>query len=345
MRTRIIKGIKVIVFLIGFLMLYEEVNNILIFKDANTMKVESFLKQREDSIEVVFIGSSHVYYAVQPMQLWKDYGIASHNFATPSQTVALAYYAVKEAIERQHPKVVVVDIYKLQEEQKVPTADGRGRVLIDRLSMTNKIEAVTDIYERDVWVDYFIPISYYHSRWQTLNETDFNPDNTVALGAKMGKKWRKFDDFTEVIQTKSLPINQDTTAVFYFKKIIQLCKENDTELLAVTLPYYCDENEQMQINGYEEFFQEQGVTYLNLFHKNSEIKLDYTYDMSDSQHLNIIGAQKVTSYLGDYLKTCYELKDVSNDKNYVKWDEDYREYEKKKKSAIKLLNKNFTKKQ
>ena len=46
-------------------------------------------------------------------------------------------------------------------------------------------------------------------------------------------------------------------------------------------------------------------------------------DFSDVNHLNINGANKVSSYFGDYLVSHYDLRDWSTDE---RWKEDYQSY-------------------
>lgn len=68
------------------------------------------LKQyEENSFEVLFLGSSQMVYAAQPMLLWEKYGITSYNMATSATTIAGNYWGAEIAFETQNPKVVVID--------------------------------------------------------------------------------------------------------------------------------------------------------------------------------------------------------------------------------------------
>ena len=51
--------------------------------------------------------------------------------------------------------------------------------------------------------------------------------------------------------------------------------------------------------------------------------VDYETDCYDDTHLNRSGAEKVTTYLGDYLAAHYTLSDHRNDPAYASWHGDY----------------------
>ena len=52
----------------------------------------------------------------------------------------------------------------------------------------------------------------------------------------------------------------------------------------------------------------------------SALALDYKVDFYDYRHVNISGAEKVTSYLADYLQTNYQFKNRLNEKQKEEWD-------------------------
>lgn len=58
-----------------------------------------------------------------------------------------------------------------------------------------------------------------------------------------------------------------------------------------------------------------------------EIGFDFTTDMTDWQHVNYSGVQKLTSYLGQYLQTTYNLEDHRNDPAIADlWNKDYQTF-------------------
>jgi hypothetical protein len=54
----------------------------------------------DDTFDVTFLGSSFALYAIYPMELYRDFGIASYNMATGNQSIEASYYLAKESIEK-----------------------------------------------------------------------------------------------------------------------------------------------------------------------------------------------------------------------------------------------------
>ena len=60
---------------------------------------DNFAAIPRDSLDVVFIGSSHTFCSTMPKLLEEEYGIKSFDLATSAQTIPMSYYACMEAIE------------------------------------------------------------------------------------------------------------------------------------------------------------------------------------------------------------------------------------------------------
>ena len=67
--------------------------------------------QSEDSIDAVFLGTSHIHCNVNTALLWEEYGIAAYDYSGAEQPLWMTYYYLKEFYKYQDPKVVVLDLY------------------------------------------------------------------------------------------------------------------------------------------------------------------------------------------------------------------------------------------
>lgn len=47
---------------------------------------------------------------INPVEIWKEYGIPSYNFANGAQRIQISEYYLKEALQRQKPKVAVLEV-------------------------------------------------------------------------------------------------------------------------------------------------------------------------------------------------------------------------------------------
>lgn len=83
------------------------------------------------------------------------------------------------------------------------------------------------------------------------------------------------------------------------------------------------------------------MDYLDLNLKLGEVGIDWKTDSLDKgDHLNLSSAQKVTKYLGEYLKLAYELPDHRGEAFYAAWDKEEEEYRQKAEDNLKVMIKN-----
>ena len=88
-----------------------------------------------------------------------------------------------------------------------------------------------------------------------------------------------------------------------------------------------DENFGELANSLEKFLLAKNIEYINFYKLIDEIGLDANTDMADSIHVNVDGAKKVTSYIGNYLIEKGYVTDRRNDSAFSKWHEDYEKSE------------------
>ena len=108
----------------------------------------------------------------------------------------------------------------------------------------------------------------------------------------------------------------------YLTKIYELCEENEIELVLVTTPAP-DNWTYAKHNSVSDWADENDVKYLDMNLNVDEIQIDWAKDTRDGgDHLNFLGATKLTAYFGSYLKDNYDLTDHRQDEVYSSWNED-----------------------
>ena len=105
-----------ILFVLVFGAVYHPVSNLLERK-VSTERFSEFWEDPE-GFDVWFMGSSHMFYAVQPMELWKQYGIRSFNLASAGGNLLQVYWTMMCALQYSQPELIVVDTYKVQLNEK-----------------------------------------------------------------------------------------------------------------------------------------------------------------------------------------------------------------------------------
>ncbi len=284
-------------------------------------KYYDFYHQEQD-FDVLFLGTSHVLNAVYPMELWRDYGIVSYNMANHSENICTNYWQLRNALQYTKPKVVVIDLYAV---------DGDGKVneqylhnFLDEVPFSPlKIEMVRDLLEPDKRMEYLFNLSLYHSRWEEIGREDLKPSRGVEKGAELR------DEVTVNVPPVLIPKEEyDPTERLnkqYLQKIIDLCKEQDIDIILMYVPYTMPEGDQMVANWGYVAAQKNGIPYLNFVYE--DLKINYATDCADEgHHLNASGARKLTDYLGKYISTNYDVEDHREDPAYDFWYQDYDAY-------------------
>ena len=334
--------IRTCVFISGFLCILSLVSSIMRNKVHENDTVATFYEQKQDSLDVIFIGSSHSFSTFSPMELWAEEGITSYNIATGSQPIGCSYYLLQEAIRMQHPKLVVLETYSLnyiedynskerihQALDCIPLSIFKIRALNEYLSPTMSTEEQ---------LEFLFPFLLYHNRWNDLRSRDF----------KSARKWlRGFYIQTNVepqnrYMDDPVPEELYDRSVEYYEKIIELCRENQIKLVLCQSPMGEDpDNRRVYgcLKTVEEYAGSQGLPYINFDTLIDELGVDYRTDFADSRHLNVLGAEKTTKYIGTYLKENFQLTDHRSEASYLSWDQDYKEYKNYLKKVRKRVRK------
>ena len=299
-------------------------------EDKISREIKGSFFESETNMDVIFMGTSHMYNGVLPMELWNEYGIASYNWGYSNSTPAQNYYVLKEVVKYTNPKVVVLDMNGLVEYND----DGNGkyrhdaimqsRVLFDSFPISlNKIQAVNDLFDDyDNRADFLWDYIIYHSRWASMNSvSDINPIKSTEMGAYF------LDDhigagFNPISPDDKLDNIEQYVCYDYLIKTLEFCQQKGIAVLGVYLPHVMDDTSQRVANTIGDTFDKyDGCTYFNMINQGI---LAYNTDMyADGGHVNYSGACKTTSWLGNYLKNNYSLDDYSQNPY---WQDCYNKY-------------------
>ncbi len=278
--------------------------------------------QQEEDFDVLFLGTSHVLNAVYPMELWRDYGIVSYNMANHSENICTNYWQLRNALAYTTPKVVVIDLYAVDGDSKVNEQYLHN--FTDAMPFsTLKIEMVRDLLVPEKRMEYLFNLSLYHSRWEELGREDIHPKTGLEKGAELREEVTVNVPPTLIPQEEYDPT--DRLNKQYLQKIIDLCKAQQIEVILMYVPYTMPEGDQQVANWGYAAAEKNGIPYLNFVYEDLEI--NYATDCADeAHHLNASGAKKVTNYLGNYIRTHYDVADQRKQPAYASWHEDYEEY-------------------
>lgn len=293
-------------------------------RDDGTRKYGPFFEDGQD-YDVLFFGTSRVLDGISPMELWRDYGITSYNMGNSSECLDVTEQVMRLAFERHVPKVAVVDVYYVDRELYEPWTYTYRHMFYDELPLSpSKIQAVYATQPEGGRLEFLMPFSLYHGRWEELI-TGTSERMVECEPFTMGSELR----IGRVIPTKYPHTNAVCEDVLpghdALRRIAALCREYGVEPVFVMLPAPISEEEQMAVRSVQRLAQELGVPYLNM----TDIGvIDYDADCYDwLGHLNPDGASKTTAYLGAWLAQRYALSDKRGSDISAYWDEHLAQYQ------------------
>lgn len=308
---RIGRNILFIVILVG---LFVGVSKILettatkndIYVPIRNKSMFRILKEPNDTIDVVVLGDSLSYTSVSPMELWEQQGITSYICGQPGQRIQETYYLLERVFETQSPKLIILETNVMF----------RGKP---------GLAGVKDSLAK--LGNHYVPLFRHHDMWKSFVMDKKYPEENYKGFAFRSKK-RSYKRGEYMLKTKQREQMPDIVLI-YMNKIMDLCNENNAKLLLVSSPSPSNYNYRRH-NSLEKYAKENSLAYLDMNLLVNKIGIDWKNDTVDrGDHLNLFGAQKVTRYLGEYLKEQYKLPDHRSDHAYDSWRKELHNYNRK----------------
>ncbi len=315
--------IKPILFVVVLLLLLESASYVLMHTEGgNDKQARQILREPAHTLDYLVLGDSESYSSLSPMEIWREYGYAGYNCGVPGQRLQDTFYFLQEVLERQSPKVILLETNLLfrssdSQEEFQKTA---GSV-----------------------IQQFFPIYKYHDRWKYMtldtllfgwrnpkrNEPDtlkgFRYNITIAPYTK--GDYVKRTDQVEPIQ--EIPLR-------YLNRLADLCDEQGIQLILYSSPSPSCWS-YAKHNGVAAYAADRALPYVDLNLHLEGLGIDWSKDTRDKgDHVNYYGARKVTAYLGAYLEQNGGLTDHRQDAGYASWADLLAKYENMTQTAEKI---------
>ncbi|HIS95371.1 MAG TPA: hypothetical protein IAC19_06325 [Candidatus Ventricola gallistercoris] len=293
-------------------------------RDDGARKYGPFFEDGQD-YDVLFFGTSRVLDGVSPMELWRDYGITSYNMGNSSECLEVTEWVLRLSLEHHVPNVALIDVYYVDRNRYDAWAYPFRHMFFDEIPLSrSKVQAVRATLPEYMHLEFLMPFSLYHGRWeeilsgQTERMVDCEP---FMMGSELriGRVTPDMYPHTDDVWQEELP-GHDA-----LRRIVSVCRENGIEPVFLMLPAPISEQEQMYVNSVAPLAQELGVTFLDM--RDLGVVDFYTDCYDWLGHLNPDGASKVTAYLGDWLKSRYDLEDKRTSEVSAYWNENLAQYE------------------
>lgn len=336
--------IKSVIFIVIFLLTLIPVSYIVRTNGDVKDRFSGFYAEKEDTIDIVMIGSSPVFPYYCAPKLWGETGIAAYPLSSNVQRPMAMKYLVKEAEKTQSPSLYIFEMrmYTIKDEDlRENMAYTRG--VTDNLRYSaNRVETIQAMVpESEERLSYYIDLFKYHTNWKMFalpsewgnwryrkeNELkgffikdEVGPTATPAAGGAAGEL--------------AIPPEQEE----YLRDLITYLQENKLQALFIVSPYGESMEEQQMYNYMGNIIEESGYHFLNMNNYYDEIGIIFEEDFADyASHTNIVGAEKCTAFLEEYLLENYSFEDKRGDSDYITWDEAYEKWKVEAEAAREIV--------
>ncbi len=317
-----------------------------VWEDYNYNSAHGFYEVENNTIETIFLGSSHVRHGISPMLLYEEYGISSYDLSTDNQPVMASYYWLEEAY-RLHPETLDTVVLDTDMLTQSPTAAYFHKAVDPMKFSMVKVRAAR-AYSEDFpgFLTNLFPILAYHDRWEEITSEDFlkfNQDPRTYLRGNVFvySQWVSSAADASAIASPLLaadedeePAPTDDFAVDYLQRIVSFCEEHDISLFLITLPTGWTSGEH---NAVQALADEYGLEYLDFniepYYRATDFDMAEdimtpTEDEADfgNLHANYYGSVKLTDYLGQYLIEECGNRDVREKEKYAFMEDELEDY-------------------
>lgn len=211
----------------------------------------------QEEIETLFLGSSHVFCGYDPRILDEISGENTYLAATPVQKVDGSYYLLKEALKNNQIKKVYLDMFYLQ-YRDIPAERGSIQMqwiycITDNMKNNwNRIEFLLNASGSENYIEGFLPSARYGNYlldWKRIERVIkgkrtseyINYENVPSAFYKGAYVIPGGVGNPEMIaDLDNLEVAESIISEYslkYLNKIVELCKEEEIELVLVTTPF------------------------------------------------------------------------------------------------------------
>ena len=259
-----------------------------------------FLQEEENSIDVLFIGSSLTYCNVVPSIFWEESGLSGYVVSGPELTVPIEQYYLREALRTQSPSVVFFEISGALFDRYT----GYTKTVIGQMPWgLNRIKATFNEAEKDLVNGLLFPMHFYHSRWSELKEDDhivFEEGYTAdpLAGYTYLGTYRPYD--TDSFFTRETEVDQANLDrnIGILKEMAAECLSNGIDPVFYVSPSISRMPETQMTEIKDALSVIDGAFVLDCNILFEEIGADPATDFYDPLHYNAGGAEKFSAWLG-----------------------------------------------
>ncbi len=341
-------GLRVLVFLIIAALLFVYLNQVFSIGNTDASKeiITSFYEEEDDTIDVIYMGTSATNRYYNPGQAYEEEGVAAYNMAIMGMPMFFVSTMIDEVEKTQDPDLYIIEVRNVLKSKNEVTDAHIRRVTDSMKFSSNRFKAIDialDYTEGatgkksnidDEKLSYYIPIIKYHSR---ATSGELTAGDVFLADGQSAVKGYVLSPLTVTQKAQKESVYSDErkdmapemTAAF--EDALDACdalKAEGKEILFVLSPYVVREGQMDKFNTARDMVEARGYDFLNCNDEAvlEEMGIDWETDFYNSKHVNYQGAEKYTRFLTKFIKENYEIPDRRGDEAYSSWAEAYDKY-------------------
>ena len=292
--------------------------------DHNRERIKGFYLEKDNSLDVMFLGASEAYCDFAPGYAYQKYGFTSYLYASQSTSILSCKYKLKEVLKTQKPKLIVIEL-----NSAVYGSDARVRMeanirhFVDNAPLSWDKYEFAHVYDPDNEWEYVFPLIKYHDAWKNI------PEDTELLGTIVNDKFRGSNylkgmrNETRVYKSKQKPLNEvminDNKKVPLtrlsektLRELLQFCKDNKLDnVVFARFPHVVTKKTVTRFyrsNAVADIVREYGYDFINYEKNYTETGIDFSKDFYNIDHLNVYGQRKFTDFFSKVIMDRYGIK-------------------------------------
>lgn len=292
----------------------------------NLGQIKGFYSEKENTLDLVYLGGSAVFEYYAPLKTWEDYGLVSYDFSAGMIQAELYIMMIKEILKSQSPELIVIDARAFQYRDAdnidaIPPEEVSYRYTLTGVPLSvNKIVFIDQnvgTHINDKKLSYYFDLLKYHDNIVNFNSTNIkmmlgtykDPYNGFYFVPKV-EKIKQYDFKTD----KKKAVSNDTEAILI--DLLNYMDSTGIDYLFTVSPYAEKKEHKMTFNYVQEIIEKRGYRFIDCNEYTEQMNLVYSTDFSDYSHVNIFGAEKYTDFLNQYILDNYSIPNRKDDANY-----------------------------
>ena len=261
-----------------------------------------FLQEEENTIDVLFIGSSLTYCNIIPAVFWEETGLTAWDVTGPELTVPGAYHYLRQALKTQSPQAVFIEISAVL----YPRHTGFTKTVIGQMPWgRDRIEMIISEAEPENRLGLIFPLFFYHSRWSELSRDDISVfcdgyGTDMSAGYTYLNQYRVPEGYVERTDSGKDAQNNERN-LQYLLKIAQVCREAGITPVFYESPAASTMPRSLMDPVYEALSAIEGTVVVNFNDHRDAIGAALEGDYYDPLHYNAVGAEKFSRFLAQWV--------------------------------------------